>query len=81
MLPEPAEPPQPAEPQKAQKAQNKRKPDQSVDLSVTEHRPQKAPRTDGLANAIAELLAVLAGVPDSVRASAIAAVAQNWPKQ
>ena len=80
MLPEPAEPPHPAEPQKAQKAQNKRKPDQSVDLSVSEHRPQKAPRTDGLANAIAELLAVLAGVPDSVRASAIAAVAQNWPK-
>jgi hypothetical protein len=76
-LREPAEQPQPAEPQKAQK----RKPDQSVDLSVTEHRPQKAPRTDGLANAIAELLAVLAGVPDSVRASAIAAVAQNWPKQ
>ena len=79
-LREPAEPPQPAEPQKAQEANNKRKPDQSVDLSVTEHRPQKAPRTDGLANAIAELLAVLAGVPDSVRASAIAAVAQNWPK-
>jgi hypothetical protein len=87
-LPKVAELPEPPLPEQKEPNAHKRKADQSVDTSASatsasapiEHPPQKAPRVDGIANAIAALLAVLVDVPESVRDQAVAAVAQNWPR-